>query len=383
MGGCCEEQEVCPDPNAGTLTLNDDPLDCDSNACTTAAATPNGDKFIPDGYSEIYVLTSGDALVIEQVNDAPEFTVCEQGLYTIHTLVFDTATLDLGIVEIGVTTGFDVNSLLIQGGGDICASLDVAGAPFEAPDCTPAKIGNQVWKDTDCDGIRESGEPMVEGLTVNLWKDNEGDGTPDVLLETDVTNANGRYSFDNLVPDMFYIVQFDLTGMENMFFTTPDNGAEGKDSDVIDPDLGITAPVFLTPGETNNKVDAGLCNQEDPCPEEIFNGGLILAGACTDNSVMINSINAPDFNGEPLEIVWIKSTNADDCATALFELGPINVGAVYDEFVAAGGFGVADPQIGTSSWIFVADNDGDDLKLSIDNVSGAACYMRLRTGGRL
>ncbi|MEO7081587.1 MAG: T9SS type A sorting domain-containing protein [Flavobacteriales bacterium] len=30
----------------------------------------------------------------------------------------------------GTTTGFNVNSLLVQGGGSICASLDVQGAPF-------------------------------------------------------------------------------------------------------------------------------------------------------------------------------------------------------------------------------------------------------------
>ena len=36
----------------------------------------------------------------------------------------------------GVTTGFDVNALLIQGGGDICASLDVTGTtiPVDNPD---------------------------------------------------------------------------------------------------------------------------------------------------------------------------------------------------------------------------------------------------------
>jgi hypothetical protein len=45
-------------------------------------------------------------------------------------LVYDPATLNLGIVVPGVTTGFDVNSLLVQGGGSICASLDVQGAPF-------------------------------------------------------------------------------------------------------------------------------------------------------------------------------------------------------------------------------------------------------------
>ncbi|MBK6543652.1 MAG: hypothetical protein IPG10_20825 [Flavobacteriales bacterium] len=52
----------------------------------------------------------------------------EDGLYTIHTW-YD-PTLDLTIVELGVTTGFDVNGLLVQGGGAICASLDVAGAQF-------------------------------------------------------------------------------------------------------------------------------------------------------------------------------------------------------------------------------------------------------------
>ena len=51
---------------------------------------------------------------------------------SIHTLVYDPSTLDLSIVQFGTTTGFDVNSLLIQGGGSICASLDVNGAPFVA-----------------------------------------------------------------------------------------------------------------------------------------------------------------------------------------------------------------------------------------------------------
>jgi hypothetical protein len=57
------------------------------------------------------------------------FTVTSGGTYTIHTLVYNPATLDLSIVTPGVTTGFDVNGLLVQGGGTICASLDVAGAP--------------------------------------------------------------------------------------------------------------------------------------------------------------------------------------------------------------------------------------------------------------
>jgi hypothetical protein len=93
------------------------------------SATAGGNAVQPAGYSTIYVLTQGEGLVIQQVGATPEFTVTETGNYTIHTFIYPEG-LDLSIVELGVTTGFDVNSLLIQGGGDLCASLDVAGAPI-------------------------------------------------------------------------------------------------------------------------------------------------------------------------------------------------------------------------------------------------------------
>ena len=85
---------------------------------------------IPDGYQQIFVLTNAFNLTILDVNTSPEFVVDHVGFYRIHSLVYDPNTLDLGIVQIGETTGFDVNNLLIQGGGEICASLDVHGAVF-------------------------------------------------------------------------------------------------------------------------------------------------------------------------------------------------------------------------------------------------------------
>ena len=114
------------DPSAGTLSGGGDV--CGTPA--TLEATPNGDANVPAGYETIYVLTQGPGLVIVNAGATPSFEVTEGGLYTIHTLVYDPATLDLSIVELGVTTGFDVNGLLVQGGGAICASLDVPGAAF-------------------------------------------------------------------------------------------------------------------------------------------------------------------------------------------------------------------------------------------------------------
>ncbi len=124
----------CPcEATAGTLVPSGEA--CIDGGSTTLTAVVDENPMIPEGYSLIYVLTAGDGLVIQDVNSSPEFTVDTQGVYTIHTLVYDSTTLDLGIVVPGQTTGFDVNGLLEQGGGDICAALDVAGAPFTVGTC--------------------------------------------------------------------------------------------------------------------------------------------------------------------------------------------------------------------------------------------------------
>jgi len=121
-------------PDAGTLIAVEDSV-CFLTGTVEIAATPNGGLNVPAGYSVIYVLTEGEGLVIQNVAPTPNFLVGASGDYTIHTLVYDPNTLDLSIVEPGVTTGFQVNSLLVQGGGSICASLDVAGAPVSATEC--------------------------------------------------------------------------------------------------------------------------------------------------------------------------------------------------------------------------------------------------------
>ncbi len=99
-------------------------------------ASANVTPVVPNGYEQIFVLTSGTDLVIEAVDEDPVFTVDQEGLFTIHTLVYNPLTLDLSIINFGTTTAFDVNSLLIQGGGQICAALDIAGISFNVLECT-------------------------------------------------------------------------------------------------------------------------------------------------------------------------------------------------------------------------------------------------------
>ncbi len=134
-------EECLEECTAFAGTLSGAPIDC-LESVVTLSAEANGDSNVPVGYSVVYVLTQGEGLVVVNAGPEPSFEVEEEGLFTIHTLVYDANTLDLGIVEFGVTTGFDVNGLLIQGGGELCASLDVAGAAFLVGSCSAPCLAN-------------------------------------------------------------------------------------------------------------------------------------------------------------------------------------------------------------------------------------------------
>jgi len=133
--GTCED--ICQAKAGRLFPAN---RDCLSNGTATLTANRLTSSVIPSGYTRLYVLTRTDSLIIEQVNASPTFNVTRTGKFRIHTLVYNPATLNLGIVQFGVTTGFNVNALLIQGGGSICAALDVDGAVFQVNTCAQTQV---------------------------------------------------------------------------------------------------------------------------------------------------------------------------------------------------------------------------------------------------
>ncbi|MEJ7341215.1 SdrD B-like domain-containing protein, partial [Staphylococcus epidermidis] len=63
-------------------------------------------------------------------------------------------------------------------------------------------LGDYVWKDTNKDGVQDSDEKGIQGVTVTL-KDKNGN-----VLKTTTTDENGNYRFDNL-DSGDYIVHFE------------------------------------------------------------------------------------------------------------------------------------------------------------------------------
>ncbi|MEL6923982.1 MAG: hypothetical protein AAFO94_08030, partial [Bacteroidota bacterium] len=137
----CDNTSDCK-ADAGSLSANE-PTVCQENGFATITASPAGGLNVPAGFNVAYVLTRGEELVIERISQTPTFVVSGLGRYTIHTLVYNPVTINPALIDLGVATGFDVNALLEQGGGDICGALDVTGAVFnitECGDCVPPVI---------------------------------------------------------------------------------------------------------------------------------------------------------------------------------------------------------------------------------------------------
>jgi hypothetical protein len=113
-----------------------------------------------------------------------------------------------------------------------------------------ASLGDFVWEDQNQNGVQDSGEPGIPGVTVELL---DSDGN---LLATTTTDANGQYQFSELTPGG-YSVRFVPPG--GFVFTVPDVGDDTIDSDA-NPGTGGTG-VSLAAGEINLTIDAGLVQE--------------------------------------------------------------------------------------------------------------------------
>lgn len=128
-----------------------------------------------------------------------------------------------------------------------------------------ASLGDYVWLDINENGRQDNGELGVAGVTVRLL---DGTGaqvkyeygpTPGADAIT-VTDTNGAYKFENLVPGN-YIVEF-VAPASYLFTTkhasiggTPVDGALNSDADQT---TGRTQAITLQRGEENLTIDAGL-----------------------------------------------------------------------------------------------------------------------------
>ena len=147
-------------------------------------------------------------------------------------------TVDSDVDENGITT-----TITLEAGED---NETVDAGFYET-----GSISDQVFNDTDADGIQDAGEEGIEGVVVNVL---DGDGS---IVGTDTTDENGEYYVGDLPPGD-YTVEFITDDLDTDYDPSPQD--EGGD-DTIDSDAdenGVTGVITIDSGEDDDTVDAGF-----------------------------------------------------------------------------------------------------------------------------
>lgn len=105
-----------------------------------------------------------------------------------------------------------------------------------------SSIGDRVWHDLNGDGLQDSGEPGLQGVTVNLIDPRDGS-----IIESQLTDSQGEYLFEEL-SHMYYLVQVDETTVPTGFLST---------TAVPDPD-----PINYFPFHDNDTNDPVVCGAD-------------------------------------------------------------------------------------------------------------------------
>ena len=115
----------------------------------------------------------------------------------------------------------------------------------------PASVGDYTWMDVDRDGLQDSDEPALPGVTVTLMRA-DGSAVTDALgnpVASVTTDAAGKYTFENLLPGDYTVTFTNPAGYEATISDAGDDRAADSN--------GATASVTLVQGQTDDTIDFG------------------------------------------------------------------------------------------------------------------------------
>ncbi|MFC4261563.1 SdrD B-like domain-containing protein [Ferruginibacter yonginensis] len=133
------------------------------------------------------------------------------------------------------------------GAGEINNTID---AGLRNTNAGVSTIGNLVWNDVNGDGIYQTTESGIAGVSVYLYDDNKN------LVDNTVTNANGNYLFTNVKAGAYII------GFNNLpagFIATTQTTANNADNDSDPNTINFeTGEIIIAASTNNNNYDFGI-----------------------------------------------------------------------------------------------------------------------------
>jgi outer membrane protein assembly factor BamB len=285
--------------------------------------------------------------------------------------------------------------------GILCLLVSGCGHTSESSSATAGggstgtgTINGTVWKDLNRDKAINPGEPGIPDISVDLFRDSNGNGAPDStdqLVATTTTDSRGNYSF-TVTSAGRYFVSVNETPLSGLTLTTNNDYPAFEFPslsptatlrvDVTDPNgsiqnlnFGFFSPVKWSSDISKNAVV--LQGNVTPCPfvssPALASDGTIYIGSGNDTLFAVN----PDGT-----LKWQYATGASLAASpAIGSDGTIYEGSVDRQFYAINPDGTlkwivptktvftSSAAIGADGTIYVAGTNLDQTILCINTAS--------------
>jgi len=249
-----------------SVTSSANPSNFGSSVTFTATVTPTSTSFVPLG--TVTFMDGSTVLGTASLNSL------ETGPYSLayNQATFTTSSLPVGSDAITAVYNGDQN---FEG--------STSSALIQTVTFQPATISGEVFNDLNGNGVKDAGEPGLQGWTVELLS---SDGT---ILNTTLSDTNGNYSFTVVNPGPFTIKEVPQSGW---FITLPAGGGTytltpASGATIANENFGDFQSATIT-GEVFNDLNGdGLLDNGEPGLQgwtvNLFDStGKLLSSVITD-----------------------------------------------------------------------------------------------------
>ncbi len=236
------------------------------------------------------------------------FTNLVPGVYTVQFVAPPSHVFTL--VDQGGNDGVDSDAGLSSSPtpgltGPITLTSGDSNLTVDAGIFDDAVIGDKIWEDYDQDGIQDTNEPGISGITVTLEApglDGIFGNADDVLVATTTTSATGNYLFTELVPGEYRVRINPTTLPTDMVITSQNAGTDDAIDSDADTTSGYLASVTLAMGDEDLSHDAGVYVPYDLTIAKTVSATSAAQGAVVNYSITVSNVGPGDVH----EVVTVR-----------------------------------------------------------------------------